>query len=288
MQKLDIYQSLWAMELRRPGIAERPMEENFAMASDAGYHGLCIDPAVDEIDKMLRLKPLFEDHGLKCMVNAFPHSIDKLEPLLELANDMNATLVNVIGGVMPLKVEQGVEVVERWMRDAQQAGLPLLFETHRDCTLNDLYYTLQLIEEVPEMRLCADLSHYVIDREMPLPLSDRDKIFMSRILARSDCFQGRISNREQIQIQIDFPQHQAWVEQFKAWWREGISGWRQRSGADEALIFLCELGPPPYAITDARGAELSDRWQEALAIKVWVEDIWNTSEPPVSAGSMTT
>jgi hypothetical protein len=280
MQKLDIYQSLWAMELRRPGIAERPMEENFAMAKEAGYHGLCIDPAVDEIGKMLKLKPLFDDYGLKCMVNAFPHTVDELAPLLEMSAGMNATLVNVIGGVMPLKVDEGVAVVKRWMHDAQQAGLPLLFETHRDCTLNDLYYTLQLIEEVPEMRLCADLSHYVIDREMPLPLSDRDKTFMSRILARSDCFQGRISNREQIQVQIDFPQHQAWVEQFKTWWAEGISGWRQRSGAHDTLIFLCELGPPPYAITDAQGAELSDRWQEALTIKVWVEDIWDASGLP--------
>ena len=268
------------MELRRPGIPERPMEENFAMAKAAGYHGLCIDPAVDEIDKMLKLKPLFEDYGLKCMVNAFPHTVEELSPLLDMANEMNATLVNVIGAVMPLKVDEGVAVVERWMQDAQHADIPLLFETHRDCTLNDLYYALQLIEEVPDMRLCADLSHYVIDREMPLPLSERDKTFMSRILERSDCFQGRISNREQVQIQIDFPQHQAWVEQFRVWWKEGISAWRQRNSADATLVFLCELGPPPYAITDARGGELSDRWQEALTIRGWVEEIWDMSKPP--------
>jgi hypothetical protein len=263
------------MELRRPGLAERPMEENFAMANAAAYAGLCIDPAVDEIDKMLRLKPMFEDYGLKCMVNAFPHTVDELKPLLAMANEMNATLVNVIGGVMPLNLEQGVEVVEHWMRDAQLADIPLLFETHRDCTLNDLYYALQLIEAVPEMRLCADLSHYVIDREMPLPLSVRDESFMYQILERSDCFQGRISNREQIQIQIEFPQHQAWVVQFKSWWQVGINAWRQRSAPDETLIFLCELGPPPYAITDGKGLELSDRWQEALTIRGWIEDIWD-------------
>ena len=278
MQKLDIYQSLWAMELRQPGVSERDMEENFSMAKAAGFHGLCIDPAVDEIDKMLKLKPLYEDYGLKCMVNAFPYSIDELVPLLEMANEMNATQVNVIGGVMPFTVAEGVDLIKRWMGDALQANIPLLFETHRDCTLNDLYYTLQLIEAVPEMRLCADLSHFVIDREMPLPLSDRDKGFMQRILERSDCFQGRVSNREQIQVQIDFPQHQAWVEQFKRWWFEGIGAWRQRSAADDTLVFLCELGPPPYAITDAKGYELSDRWQEALTIKGWVEEIWKRTE----------
>jgi hypothetical protein len=45
------------------------------------------------------------------------------------------------------------------------------------------------------------------------------------------------------------------------------------------LIFLCELGPPPYAITDGQRAELSDRWQEALTIKSWAEDIWVNSAP---------
>lgn len=54
--------------------------------------------------------------------------------------------------------------------------------------------------------------------------------------------------------------------------------WRQRNPADATLRFLCELGPPSYAITDAGGYELSDRWQEALTIKAWVEEIWRELE----------
>lgn len=278
-QRLEVYQSLWAMERRRPGMPERPLEERFRLAAEAGYHGLCIDPAVGEIDDMRKLKPLYREFGLGCMVNAFPAAEDELLPLLELAVELDACLVNVIGQVMPLTVAEGVPVVRRWMREAADIGLPLLFETHRDCTLNDLYYTLQLLDEIPEMRLCADLSHYVIDREMRLPLREADRHYMRRILERSDCFQGRIANREQIQIQIDFPQHREWVGQFRSWWREGMKLWRERSEADATLVFLCELGPPPYAITDAAQRELSDRWQEALTIRGWVEAIWSELEP---------
>ena len=79
---------------------------------------------------------------------------------------------------------------------------------------------------------------------------------------------------EQIQVQVEFPQHQKWVKQFRDWWREGMSMWRERNGKDATLIYLCELGPPPYAITDAHGLELSDRWNEALVIRGWVEQIW--------------
>ena len=279
MQSLEIFQSLWAMEQRIPGKPERPMEENFRMARDAGYHGLCIDPAIDEIEKSLELLPMYEKYGLKCMVNAFPHTVNELKPLLEMAKAMNASLVNVIGQVMPMTVEEGVPVVQQWMKDAEQVGVPLLFETHRDCTLNDLHYTLQIIEQVPEMRLCADLSHFVLDREMRLPLSDIDHQSMNTILERSDCFQGRVSNAEQIQVPIEFPQHQKWVQQFRQWWADGISIWRQRNDDDATLIFLCELGPPHYAITGADGLELSDRWQEALLIRSWVEEIWDQFNP---------
>jgi hypothetical protein len=282
-QRLEVFQSLWAMEQRRPGMAERPMEVNFRMAAEAGYHGLCVDPAVHEIEDCRKLIPLYREHGLKCMVNAFPATVAELRPLLDLAVEMEACLVNVIGQVMPLTVNEGVPVIRQWMQEARSAGLPLLFETHRDCTLNDLHYALQLIEAVPEMRLCADLSHYVIDREMRLPLRDTDRHHMHRILERSDCFQGRIANREQIQVQIEFPQHQDWVEQFKAWWREGIGMWRARSGQDATMVFLCELGPPPYAMTDANQAELSDRWQEALKIRGWVEEIWAELADPAPA-----
>ena len=145
--------------------------------------------------------------------------------------------------------------------------MPLLFETHRDGMLNDMYYTLLLMDLVPEMRLCADLSHFVVDREMRNPISEKDQAYVSSILQRSDCFQGRVANREQVQIQIDFPQHQEWVEIFKGWWQEGMQAWRERMQTMPSLVFLCELGPPPYAITDADQQELSDRWQESLQIQ---------------------
>lgn len=280
MQKLEVFQSLWAMERRIPGQPEDPPEAWFERIAAAGFEGACIDPAVDEIPAMRALQPLFEQFGLKCMVNAFPRSLDEMIPLLRLARDMDAVLVNAIGQVMPLTVAEGEVVVRRWLDDAAREGVPLLFETHRDCTLNDLHYTLQLLERVPEMRLTADLSHYVIDREMRLPLGERDAAHMRRILDHSECFQGRVANREQVQVQIGFPQHQAWVQQFRAWWEYGIAAWRARSAPDATLVFLTELGPPPYAITDAQQRELSDRWEEALTIRDWVREMWASSAPP--------
>ena len=278
MQALEIYQSLWAMEQRNPQGIEPSAEDNFAKIAGAGYHGVCLDPNVSEIPDCLALMPLFEEHRLGCMVNVFPETADELQPLLDMAAQMNACQVNVIGAVMPLRPEDAVPTLKRWQAEGEASGIPLLIETHRDSTLNDLYYTLRVLELMPELRLCADLSHFVVDREFREPLCERDQSYIRTILEHSDCIQGRIANREQVQVQIDFPQHQAWVEIFKDWWRLGIALWRARSHNDATLRFLCELGPPSYAITDARGEELSDRWQEALTIRSWVETIWQQLE----------
>jgi len=274
MQKLEIYQSLWGMELRSPHVPERTHEESFAMVAEAGFDGMCIDPSVSEIDNMRPLHDLYRKHQLRRMVNAFPYTEDDMLPLLEFAKDFDACMVNVISGVMPIKPEDAVPVVHRWMQEAEDSNMPLLFETHRDGLLNDMYFTLQLMDLVPEMRLCADLSHFVVDRELRAPVPDRDQEYISSILDRSDCFQGRVASREQVQVAINFPQHKEWVEIFKGWWKEGMRAWRRRNADDATLVFLCELGPPPYAITDGNQRELSDRWQESLQIRDWVNEIW--------------
>ena len=266
------------MELRHPKIPERTKEEAFVMVAEAGFDGACLDPSVAELEKVRGYAHLFADHGLGCMVNAFPYTSDDMAPILDFAVEMQACMVNVISGVMPIKPEDAVSDVRRWIGEAADRKIPLLFETHRDGLLNDLYFTLQLMELVPEMRLCADLSHFVVDRELRAPVPERDQAYISSVLHRSDCFQGRVANREQVQIQINFPQHQEWVEIFKGWWTEGMRAWRQRNDDDATLVFLCELGPPPYAITDGEQNELSDRWEESLQIRDWVRTIWATLE----------
>lgn len=278
VQKLEVYQSLWGMQRRHPQKPERTDDEAFAMAADAGFDGVCLDPSVEEIGDNLKKRALFEQYDLGCMVNAFPAAPDDMRPLLDFAANMSACVVNVISGVMPIKPDDAVPVVRRWIDEANGTDIPLLFETHRDSLLNDLYFTLQLMDLVPEMRLCADLSHFVVDRELRAPLPARDERHISMVLERSDCFQGRVANREQVQVQIDFPQHREWVSIFKSWWTHGMRMWRQRNTCDATLVFLCELGPPPYAITDRNQDELSDRWQESLKIRDWVREIWTTLE----------
>jgi hypothetical protein len=190
-----------------------------------------------------------------------------------MAKQFDAPFVNVVGQVMPISVEGMIPVIRSWIAMAATIGVPIQFETHRNCITNDLFTTLQLIDAIPEMVLAADLSHYLVDREFGYPIDETSHEPIRRIMRRSASFQGRVASREQ--IQIAFPQHRKWLDLFLGWWEEGFRMWRKRFAPDARLNFLCELGPREYAITDPDGNELSDRWQEAIAIRRLVLDIWD-------------
>lgn len=273
-QLLDVYMSLWAMQPHDQTGLKLPYEQVVEMVAEAGYKGMALDFGATPAEDIKRVQPMMARAGLTPFLVDFPKTVEGLRPTLKMARDFGAPFVVVIGQVMPLSVAGMIPVIRSWLEMSEAEGMPILFETHRDCITNDLFSTLCLLDAIPEMRLCADLSHYVVGREMACPLRPRDAQHMQRILARSDSFQGRVASRSQVQIQLDFPQNQKWVELFKAWWRDGLEDWRTRNG-DGNCVFLCELGPPDYAITGPDGRELSNRWQEALTIKTWVEAIWS-------------
>jgi len=272
-RKLDVYTSLWAMQPHDQTGVKLPYDQVVEMVAGAGYDGMALDLGAGDVAQAREVQPLMAKAGLTPLIVAFPKTVESLRETLIMAKDFGAPFVDVIGQVTPLTVEGMIPIIRAWIEMADQIGMPVQFETHRNCITNDLYSTLCLLDAVPEMRLCADLSHYVVDREFWHPISERDLGLISRILARSDSFQGRVASRQQIQLQLDFPQHQKWVTQFKAWWQEGFDSWCARNERG-TCVFLCELGPPEYAMTDANGRELSNRWEEALVIKSWAEEMF--------------
>lgn len=273
MQHLKTYTSLWAMQPHDQTGVRLPYDQVVEMVAGAGYDGMAIDLGAGDVAQAYEVQPLMKAAGLTPLIVAFPKTVESLRDTLKMAKDFGSPFVDVIGQVMPLSVDGMIPVIRKWIEMSEEEGMPIQFEAHRNCITNDLYSTLCLLDAIPEMRMCADLSHYVVDREFWYPLSQRDMGLISRILERSDSFQGRVASRQQIQLQLDFPQNQKWVELFKGWWHEGLESWRARNDSGDC-VFLCELGPPEYAMTGPDGFEMSNRWEEALLIKSWIEEMW--------------
>ena len=270
---LKVYQSLWAMQPHSPDGIKLPLAEVCDMVAGAGFSGLAIDLGAADVKTAYDVRPHLQRNNLTPLIVAFPKSVPSLYDTLMMAKDFGAPFVDVIGQVFPLSVEGGIPVIRKWIEMSETVGMPVQFETHRNCITNDLFYTLQLLDAVPEMRLCCDLSHYVVDREFWYPVSADNQALIQRCIERSDSFQGRVASRQQIQLQINFPQHQKWVKVFEDWWRRGFDSWL-KPNPQGSPMFLCELGPPEYAMTGADGKELSNRWEEAQQLRDTAHRIW--------------
>lgn len=275
-QQLRVLQSLWAMERRRADAAEWPLQTQLEMIRDAGFNGAgvrFIDAAfATEATGFLR------DHGMIWQAQCYPTSVDDLKPVLDLVAKLGADHVNLQPNVRPRRLEECIPLLDGWRRLGEQAGVAVHVETHRDRMTTDLHFMLQLLDCFPDLRLTADISHYLVGREFAWPVDETNHAMMHRVLDNAWGIHGRIASREQVQISLSFPQHQGWVELFMDWWEYAIRSWRKRAGPDAVLTFLCELGPPPYAITGPDGMELSDRWQDALVLKSMIESLWRRIE----------
>ncbi len=271
-QTLQVYQSLWAMERRRPDGAEWPLPTQLEMIRDAGFDGAgvrFVDPAfARDVTRFLRT------NGMTWQAQCYPRSVADLEPVLRLVEELGADHVNLQPDVRPYRLSDCIPYIEGWRRLARDSGIAVHIETHRDRMTTDLFFTLRLLDCFPDLRLTGDISHYLVGREFAWPVSEENHALMHRILDNCWGLHGRVASREQIQVQLDFPQHQGWVGLFMDWWEYAIRSWRRRASPDAVFTFLCELGPPTYAITGADGYELSDRWAEALKMKDMIRDLW--------------
>lgn len=260
------------MERRRADADEWPLQTQLEMIRDAGFDGAgvrFIDPDfATEVTGFLRA------HDMIWQAQCYPTSVDDLKPVLDLVARLDADHVNLQPDVRPRRLEDCIPLLEGWRRLGDQSGVAVHVETHRDRMTTDLFFMLQLLDCFPDLRLTADISHYLVGREFAWPVDDENHRMMHRVLDNAWGIHGRIASREQVQISLGFPQHRGWVELFMGWWEYAIRSWRKRAGPDAVLTFLCELGPPPYAITGSDGAELSDRWQDALVLKDMIKALW--------------
>jgi hypothetical protein len=277
MQKLLVYQSMWAMERRQPDGMEWSLEEKLRMIRDAGFDGAGV--RFFDFQQAKAHVEILKDYGMTWQAQCYPQTVDDLKPILDNVLKLGADHLNLQPDVRPYRIEECIPYIEGWRRLAREAGVRMHIETHRDRMTTDLFFTLHLLDCFPDLRLTGDISHYLVGREFAgPPIAEENHRLMHRILDNCWGFHGRVASREQVQVPISFPHHKPWVDLFMGWWEYGFRSWRRRAPKDGVLTFLCELGPKPYAITDRNDVDLSDRWEEAKMMKDMIRALWRRIE----------
>lgn len=273
-KNLIFTQSMWAMERRDPDNAEPSVEENLDMIAEAGFDaisGSCADLSVAaNLAKAADQRGLVKNAEWQC----FPCTVDDLKPAIDFAAKWGGHHICLQADVRPHSLSECVPLLEGWRRLAEDSPVPVWVETHRDRMTTDLYFTLDLLDAFPDLKLIADLSHFLVGREFAWPISDENHAYIHRILDNSWAFHGRVASREQVQIELSFSHHKPLVEQFLNWWEYGMRSYLKNVANAQPLAFNCELGPRPYAITDRHGKDTTDRWAEALQLRELVSARW--------------
>ena len=200
MQKLLVFQALWAMERRHTDGFERSLEENVRMIAEAGFDGISSDWR--DRDKCRRMSELMKAHNLTAEGQCFPKTVDDLKPALENATEFRLHHLDIQPDIRPRKLNDCIPLIEGWRRLAEEVDFPVYIETHRDRMTTDLFFVLDLLECFPDLKLLADLSHFLVGREFAWPIDEENHSYIHEILDHSWAFHGRVASREQVQIEI--------------------------------------------------------------------------------------
>lgn len=274
---LRVYQAIWAMEGVDGIDLDADMRPALEMIAEAGFDGAGVNilrPA--RAEPVARFMP---ECGLTWEAMAAVADAAQAAALAQQAWDMGAHHLNLQVLERTAVLENAVALLADMQAAADDAPLPVYFETHRGRLTNDLLFMIRILDALPDLKLTGDLSHYPVVHEFPLPVPAADQARIARILDHCWAFHGRVAGSHQVQVSIEAPQHREWVDQFRAWWRQGFERWAHRAGPDAELTFMCELGPPNYALTDAAGREFSDRWRESKLMMTMARDLWAEVAP---------
>lgn len=272
MAQLSVFQSLRAMERRHTVGHERTLEKNVEMIVDGGYDGVSGD--FRNRDYIRRLSGLLNAGGLQAEGQCYPKTVYDLTPVLGNAVEFGIRHIAIQPDIRPRRLRECIPIVEGRRRLAEPVDFPVLIETHRDRMTTDLYFTLDLLECFPDPKLLGDLSHFLVGREFKVPISEKDHALIHRMLdnvwafSRPRCQPGASSDRAFVSPPQDVDRYLHGLVGYS------FRSWRKRAGDDDHVVFTCELGPKPYAITGPDGNDTTDRWKEALEMKAVVKSLW--------------
>jgi hypothetical protein len=135
-------------------------------------------------------------------------------------------------------------------RVAADRGLTLAHETHRGRILHTPWVARRVLAELPDLRVAADLSHWVVATEsLGLPNDIIDEV-----AARALHIDARVGTEEAPQVadpSLDAASRCRVA--FETWWERIVTA--RRDAGQAALSVTPEYGPPPYQPLDPRTGE---------------------------------
>ena len=194
----------------------------------------------------------------------FQDHIRSLESQFEFASRCEVAFVNSHTGRDIFAFEENVQIFEHAIHLSQESGIPILIETHRGRPTYSAIETRRYLEALPELRLTADFSHWMVVHESDLG-DQRENVELA--IRRADYVHARVGYAEG--PQIPDPRAPEWeyaVKRHLELWQQLID--RQKREGKERLYITPEYGPPAYMHTAPfTNQPVGDVWEQNVYMR---------------------
>ena len=247
------------------------VEEFCARAKEAGYDGIEMwYPA--KADAQNALRAATDQHQLVFGLLAAGNDADfathrkQLEASVKGALAMKPRFINCHSGRDHFTFEQNRQLINFTIEQAQASGIPIYHETHRARILFAAHVAHRFLQEIPDLRLTLDISHWC---NVAASLLQDQPEAVRAALQRTDHVHSRVGHAES--PQVTDPRAPEWEEAVRAhfgWWDQVV---KMKIDQGQNLTMTTEFGPPHYmASVPYTGQPLADQW----AINVYMMQQW--------------
>jgi sugar phosphate isomerase/epimerase len=249
---------------------EWTLAEKFERVKTQGFEA--VECWLTDADEKLHRDEL-DSAGLRLVLGHRPFTLEDVRKTVERAVRLKADFIFAQPADAFTPVADVAALVRHGTKLANDHGIAMFVEIHRNNFTENLPQIKQLIDLIPDIRFTADLSHLVVCGEFYGWEDERAVDRLECVLSRTSHLHGRISNGEAVQVDVGDGSGDT-AQFFVRLWTSAMKNWLNGAQPGDVLPFASELGPPRYAITLPDGKEFSDRWDQSLVMKRLAEQAW--------------
>lgn len=262
---ISFHKSFWEAQCNN----EQQLNDLLIRVKQQGYQGSELFLPFYSVDVKASLKA-HQQHDLAIITgiatdgaNANEH-IESLKRQLDKALAFSPKLINSHTGRDIFSLKDNLMIFEVALQLEQQHGIKITHETHRTRPTFSTLATEQIIDELPDLKLNLDISHWMVVHESNL---GDQQARLTKLFANVHHLHARVGFEQG--PQVTDPQAQRWVDQLDnhtRLWQQvvDIAAKRQQN----ALTITPEFGPFPYAhVNPATNLPITDIWAANNFIK---------------------
>lgn len=266
---LKLFKTLWGFA----GTLQDAVEQAMAV----GMHGI-EGPAPETEVERAAFKRLLEDCNLDYIAEittagsyvpdrhaTLKQHLESFRAKLTASVELNPLFITCLGGCDAWPESQSVEFFVKAMELADEFEVSVSFETHRGRSLFNPWTTQRMVEQLPDMRLTCDFSHWCVVCER---LIDTEIDIIQQIADHAHHIHARVGYDQGPQVPNPAaPEYQPALKAHQNWW-EII--WRSQIARQYTLTTMTpEFGPDGYLHESPFSREpVADLWE----LNTWMAD----------------